>query len=219
MDHATVRRVPDRARYDRTTVHAVLDAGALCHVGFVQDDRPFVIPMAYARDGDALLLHGSAASRLQRHVAGGVPACVTVTHLDGVVLARSVFHHSMNYRSVVCFGTARPVEGDDKRQALRVLTDHLAPGRWGAAREPSGRELQATSVLRFRIEEASAKERSGPPVDDEADLGRAVWAGVVPAALVAGTPDGQGGAPPDVPVWLAHVGPDEHDGSSRPPQA
>lgn len=184
-----VKRAPKRAGSDRALIHAILDAGKICHVGFCVDGQPFVIPMAYARDGDHLLLHGAASSRLMKALGGGVEACVTVTHLDGLVLARSTFHHSMNYRSVVAFGRARGIEEEaGKRAALDRLVEHLAPGRVAECRPPSEVEMKATRVLGFRIEEASAKVRQGPPADDEEELDLPVWAGVVPLETVEGAP-------------------------------
>lgn len=193
-DRATVRRLPQRGAYDSKTIHAILDAGFLAHVGFCIDGQPFVIPTLYGRTRDAegpdrLYLHGSAASRMLRELSTGVPACVTVTHVDGIVLARSAFHHSMNYRSVVAFGMARSIEDiQGKVEALRVISDHLIAGRWNEVRKPTAKELKATSVLEFTIEDASAKTRSGPPLDDEEDYALPVWAGVVPLQLRAAAP-------------------------------
>jgi len=180
-DASQVKRVPARAAYDRATIDAILDAGLVGHVGLVAaDGRPVVIPMLYGREGDAVYLHGSVASRLTRALATGIDVCLTVTLLDGLVMARSAFHHSMNYRSVVVLGRATGVEGDEKGHGLEVIMDHLAPGRWGEAREPNELELRQTSVLRLPIDEASAKVRTGGPIDDEDDLALPVWAGVVP---------------------------------------
>jgi nitroimidazol reductase NimA-like FMN-containing flavoprotein (pyridoxamine 5'-phosphate oxidase superfamily) len=180
-DASRVKRLPARAAYDRATIDAILDAGVVGHVGLVADDgRPVVIPMLYGREGDALYLHGSVASRLTRALATGIDVCLTVTLLDGLVMARSAFHHSMNYRSVVVLGRASAVDGDEKRHGLEVIMDHLAPGRWAEAREPNDLELRQTSVLRLPVEEASAKVRTGGPIDDEEDLPLPVWAGVVP---------------------------------------
>jgi nitroimidazol reductase NimA-like FMN-containing flavoprotein (pyridoxamine 5'-phosphate oxidase superfamily) len=193
-DRATVRRLPQRGAYDSKTIHAILDAGFLAHVGFCIDGQPFVIPTLYGRAKDTegpdkLYLHGSAASRMLRELSAGVPACVTVTHVDGIVLARSAFHHSMNYRSVVAFGTARKIDDvQGKAEALRVVADHLIAGRWEEVRSPTAKELKATSVLEFTIEDASAKIRSGPPIDDEDDYALSVWAGVVPLHLQARAP-------------------------------
>jgi nitroimidazol reductase NimA-like FMN-containing flavoprotein (pyridoxamine 5'-phosphate oxidase superfamily) len=181
--------LPNRGSHEPETIHAILDAGFLAHVGFQMDGQPFVIPTLYGRDGDKLYLHGSAASRMLRSLETGIPACVTVTHVDGLVLARSAFHHSMNYRSVVAFGTARKIEEPDRKaHALRVVSDHLLAGRWDEVRRPTEKELKATSVLEFSIEEASAKIRTGPPLDDEEDYSLPVWAGVLPIALEAKMP-------------------------------
>lgn len=184
-----LRRLPKRGFHDAETIHAILDAGFLAHVGFQVDGQPFVIPTLYGRDGEKLYLHGSAASRMLGELAQGVAACVTVTLVDGLVLARSAFHHSMNYRSVVAFGTARKIEDEtQKRNALRVVSEHLIRGRWNDVREPNSKELKATSVLEFQIEEASAKVRQGPPLDDEEDYSLPMWAGVLPLKLKAENP-------------------------------
>lgn len=183
-----MRRVPDRARYDAETVHAILDAALMSHVGLVSSGRPVVIPMLHGRDGDALYLHGSVASRLQRTAAEGVPVCVTATVVDGLVFARSAFHHSMNYRSVVVLGSARAVDGEEKLRGLRAIAEHLTPGRWAESREPNPVELRQTSVLRLAIDEASAKIRTGDPVDDDADLTLPIWAGVLPLTTAWGEP-------------------------------
>jgi nitroimidazol reductase NimA-like FMN-containing flavoprotein (pyridoxamine 5'-phosphate oxidase superfamily) len=178
-----------RAVYGRETVYAILDEGFLCHVGFVQNGQPFVIPTSYGRKNASLYIHGSAASRMLRQMKEGLPVCVTVTLLDGLVLARSVFNHSMNYRSVVILGTATLVDDpEEKLEALRLLSEHILPGRWEDARQPNERELKQTSVLRVPIEEFSAKVRIGPPVDDEEDYSFPTWAGVVPLELKAGQP-------------------------------
>ena len=182
-------REANRGVYDREAAYRILDEGFLCHVGFVVDGQPFVIPTSYGRDGDCLYIHGSAASRMLRQMKDGVPVCVTVTLLDGLVLARSIFNHSMNYRSVVILGKATLVdEPGEKLEALRRLSEHIIPGRWADSRQPNERELKATSVLRLRIEEFSAKVRTGPVVDDEEDYSFPTWAGVVPLELKAGTP-------------------------------
>lgn len=179
-----VRRIPERGHYDKALVFSILDEGYLCHVGFCVGEQPYVIPTLYARRGEELYLHGSAASRMMRTLGQSIPVCVTVTLLDGLVLARSAFHHSINYRSVVVFGTATLVTDDAKKAAaLQLFTDHVVPGRWSEVRPPSPQELKATSVLRLSIDEASAKVRSGPPADDEADYALHVWAGVVPLHL------------------------------------
>ncbi len=186
-----VVREPQRAVYDRDTVNQILDEAFLCHVGFVanskSDFQPFVIPTSYGRNGDVLYIHGSAASRMLRNLDLGVPVCVTVTLLDGLVLARSVFNHSMNYRSVVILGRATLVDDPaEKLAALRALSEHIVPNRWDDARQPNERELKATSVLRLPITEFSAKVRVGPPVDDEEDYDFPTWAGVIPLEMKAG---------------------------------
>lgn len=181
-----VTREPQLAVYERETAYRILDEGFVCHVGFSVDDQPYVIPTSYGRSGDSLYIHGSAASRMLRNLGEGVPVCVTVTLLDGLVLARSVFNHSMNYRSVVILGTATVVEDKNQKiEALRVLSEHIIPGRWAEARYPNERELKATTVLRLPISEFSAKVRTGPPIDDEEDYGFATWAGVIPLKMVA----------------------------------
>lgn len=181
----TVKRLPARGVYDRETVYAILDEGLVCHVGFVFDGQPFVIPTGYCRIGDVLYIHGSAASRMLKTLSGGVPVCVTITLLDGLVLARSAFHHSMNYRSAVVLGTARLVsEADEKSRALAAIVEHIVPGRGADARGPNASELAATSVLALPIEEASAKVRTGPPLDDAEDIALPVWAGVLPLRMV-----------------------------------
>jgi len=184
-----VVRESDRGVYDHETVYSILDEGFLCHVGFLADGQPFVIPTSYGRKDANLYIHGSAASRMLRQIKEGLPVCVTVTLLDGLVLARSVFNHSMNYRSVVILGKAKLVEDPaEKLEALRLLSEHIIPGRWDDARQPNERELKATSVLRLPIEEFSAKVRTGPPIDDEEDYSFPTWAGVVPLAMAAGAP-------------------------------
>jgi nitroimidazol reductase NimA-like FMN-containing flavoprotein (pyridoxamine 5'-phosphate oxidase superfamily) len=184
-----VVRESERGVYDRETAYRILDEGFLCHVGFVADGQPFVIPTSYGRKDSNLYIHGSAASRMLRQLKESVPVCVTVTLLDGLVLARSVFNHSMNYRSVVILGKATLVEQPaEKLDALRLLSEHIIPGRWDDARQPNERELKATSVLRLPIEEFSAKVRTGPPIDDEEDYAFPTWAGVVPLEMMADTP-------------------------------
>jgi nitroimidazol reductase NimA-like FMN-containing flavoprotein (pyridoxamine 5'-phosphate oxidase superfamily) len=180
--------VPARGAYDRDTVDAILDAALVSHVGFVHDGHPVVIPTLHARLGDLLYLHGSAASRMLRTLAGGAPVCVTATLVDGLVLARSAFHHSVNYRSAVVFGQARPTEPEERPKALELFTEKLVPGRWGEVRPPSRQELKATHVLALPLDEASAKVRMGPPVDDEEDYELSVWAGVLPLRTVADAP-------------------------------
>jgi|ERR1019366_4247475 nitroimidazol reductase NimA-like FMN-containing flavoprotein (pyridoxamine 5'-phosphate oxidase superfamily) len=184
-----VRRLPKRAVYDREAVYRILDEGLVCHIGFVAEGNPVVIPTGYGRKGDTVYLHGSAASRMLRTVGKGVNVCVTVTLFDGLVLARSAFHHSVNYRSVVIFGTATVIEDrEGKLEALRMFTEHVAPGRWQEVRPPSDKELQATTVLALPLQEVSAKVRTGPPVDDEEDYALPVWAGVLPLSLTPGLP-------------------------------
>jgi nitroimidazol reductase NimA-like FMN-containing flavoprotein (pyridoxamine 5'-phosphate oxidase superfamily) len=184
-----VVREADRAVYDRETVYRILDEGFLCHAGFVIDGQPFVIPTSYGRKDATLYIHGSAASRMLRQFKEGVPVCITMTLLDGLVLARSIFNHSMNYRSVVVLGKATLVDDPaEKLAALRTLSEHILPGRWDDSRQPNERELKATSVLQLPIEEFSAKVRQGPAIDDEEDYGFPTWAGVVPLAMVAGDP-------------------------------
>ncbi len=184
-----VTRMPKRGHYDRETIYGILDAGFLCHVGFCVDGQPFVIPTGYGRAGDRIYIHGSAASRMLKSLDAGVPVCVTVTHLDGLVLARSAFHHSMNYRSAVVFGTARVVPDEEKEHALFVISEYILKGRWAEVRGPNAKEMKATLVLAIDIEEASAKVRTGPPGDDEEDYGLPVWAGVLPIRQVYGAPE------------------------------
>jgi nitroimidazol reductase NimA-like FMN-containing flavoprotein (pyridoxamine 5'-phosphate oxidase superfamily) len=184
-----VVREAERAVYDREAAYRILDEGFLCHVGFVTDGQPFVIPTSYGRKDASLYIHGSAASRMLRQMKHGVPICVTVTLLDGLVLARSIFNHSMNYRSVVILGKATLVDDPkEKLEALRLLSEHILPGRWSDSRQPNERELKATSVLRLPIEEFSAKVRQGPVVDDEEDYSFPTWAGVVPLEVKTGEP-------------------------------
>lgn len=182
-----VIREPDRAVYDRESVYRILDEGFICHVGFAVDGQPFVIPTSYGRKDATLYIHGSAASRMLRQLKEAIPVCITVTLLDGLVLARSVFNHSMNYRSVVVLGKATLVDDPaEKLAALKVLSEHILPGRWDDSRQPNERELKATSVLRVPIEEFSAKVRNGPPIDDEEDYSFPTWAGVLPLEMTAG---------------------------------
>jgi uncharacterized protein len=182
----TVKRLAKRADYDRETVNAILDEALICHVGFVHDGRPYVIPTIHARDGDTLYLHGSPGSRMLRELKRGFDVCVTVTLLDGLVLARSVYHHSMNYRSVVVLGRAHELTSrDEKLRAMERVVEHVVPGRWRDARHPTEGEIDGTTILTLSLDEASAKVRSGPPGDLEADLTLPVWAGVVPLRLTA----------------------------------
>jgi len=186
---ARVRRLPQRGAYDAATIHGILDAAFVAHVGFVTDGQPFVIPTLYGRREDTLYLHGSAASRMMREGDTGIPLCVTVTLVDALVLARSAFHHSINYRSVVAFGTARLIQGaEEKQRALQCISEQVLRGRWDEVRPPTEKELKATAVLEFAIEEASAKVRTGFPVDDEEDYGLPVWAGILPLPVVAQEP-------------------------------
>jgi uncharacterized protein len=184
-----VVREPHRGVYDRATAYQILDEGFVCHVGFTVDGQPFVIPTGYGRDGDSLYIHGSAASRMLKNLDRGIPVCVTVTLLDGLVLARSIFNHSMNYRSVVVLGTAVAVNDPaEKLKALRCVSEHILPGRWAQVRQPNERELKQTMVLRLPIEEFSAKVRQGPAIDDEEDYAFPTWAGVIPLEMTAGQP-------------------------------
>jgi nitroimidazol reductase NimA-like FMN-containing flavoprotein (pyridoxamine 5'-phosphate oxidase superfamily) len=198
-----VVREPHRGVYDRETVNRILDEAFLCHVGFVAGGQPFVIPTSYGRDGDVLYVHGSAASRMLRNLQQGVRVCITVTLLDGLVLARSVFNHSMNYRSVVVLGTATLVDDPaEKIAALRALSEHIVPGRWEDARQPNEKELKATSVLRVPITEFSAKVRVGPAVDDEEDYSFPTWAGVIPLEMSVGAPITDERCQRDVPPYV-----------------
>ena len=184
-----VTREPHRGVYDREAAYQILDEGFICHVGFVIDNQPFVIPTGYGRAGDNLYIHGSAASRMLRNLDQGIPVCVTITLLDGLVLARSIFNQSMNYRSVMVLGTAVAVEDPkEKLEALRALSDHILPGRWADVRQPNDKELKATLVMRLPITEFSAKVRQGPPIDDEEDYSFPTWAGVVPLKMQTGAP-------------------------------
>ncbi len=184
-----VRRIPQRGVYDKKEVYAILDEGYLCHVGFALDGQPYVIPTGYARLDDQIFIHGSAASRMLRAMGDGVDVCVTVTLVDGFVLSRSAFHHSMNYRSVVMLGRARVLaDPAEKMIALRHFTNHILPGRFEEVRAPSDIELKATMVLALALDEVSAKIRQGPPVEDAGDIGRPAWAGVIPLRSQLGTP-------------------------------
>jgi len=198
-DRTRVKRLAARASYERATIDAILDEGLVCHVGFTVDGQPYVIPTVYARVRDELYIHGSAASRMLRTLENGVPVCLTVTLLDGLVLARSAFHHSVNYRSVVVLGTAVPLEEEAaKRAALEAIVEHVVPGRTGSVRAPTAKEVRATSVLRLPLVEASAKVRSGPPLDDEEDYGLECWAGEVPLRMTALTPLADARLPPSI---------------------
>src|ERR1700674_3407382 len=198
-----VVRESHRGVYDRAAAYQILDEGFICHVGFVADGQPFVIPTAYGRVGDNLYIHGSAASRMLRNLDKGIPVCVTVTLLDGLVLARSIFNHSMNYRSVVVLGTAVAVlDAKEKLAALQSISEHILPGRWADSRQPNERELKQTLVMRLPIEEFSAKVRQGPPIDDEEDYSFPTWAGVIPLEMVPGPPIKDPRLDPTTPVPL-----------------
>jgi nitroimidazol reductase NimA-like FMN-containing flavoprotein (pyridoxamine 5'-phosphate oxidase superfamily) len=204
-----VRRVPERAAYDRDTIYPIIDEALFCHVGFVQDGQPFVIPTNHARLDDTLFFHGAHASRLMKHVAAGHELCVTITLVDGLVLARAVCQHSMNYRSVVLFGRGQLVDGEaEKLRALEQLTEHLLPGRWADARKPTAKELRGAMVVAMPIDSASAKVRSGPPADDEEDYDLPVWAGLLPIQQQFLAPEGDpmlaAGVP--VPDYVAGAG-------------
>lgn len=197
----TVRRLPKRAAYDRATVHAILDEAFVCHVAFISDGAPVVIPTLYGREGDTIYLHGSAASRMLKSMAKGVEVSVAVTLVDGLVMARSAFHHSINYRSVVLFGTAGAVtDPAAKERALKVISDHITPGRWDEVRPPAENELKQTAVLALELGEVSAKVRTGGPVDDEDDYALPVCAGVLPLGVRAGEPVADGRLAPDTEV-------------------
>jgi nitroimidazol reductase NimA-like FMN-containing flavoprotein (pyridoxamine 5'-phosphate oxidase superfamily) len=198
-----VVRLPQRGVYDRNAVNGILDEALLCHVGFVADGQPFVIPMSYGREGDVLYIHGSPASRMLRNLEQGVPVCITITLVDGLVLARATFHHSMNYRSVVILGTATLVDDPaEKLLALRAIVGHIIPHRWDDSRQPNEKELKATSVLRLPINEFSAKVRVGPPVDDAEDYAFPTWAGVIPLEMAVGAPIPDDPGKREVPAYL-----------------
>ena len=201
----TLGRHPERGAHEREPINQILDEGFVCHVGFVSDGQPYVIPTGYARVGDELYIHGSAASRMLRHLEKGIEMCVTVTLLDGLVMARAAFSHSMNYRSVVVLGKATLVEdAEEKMAALQAITEHIVPGRWAETRWPTPQELKATSVLKLPLAEASAKIRTGGPKDKEEDLTFPVWAGVLPFSLVPGDPvEHEASAVHDVPEYVA----------------
>jgi nitroimidazol reductase NimA-like FMN-containing flavoprotein (pyridoxamine 5'-phosphate oxidase superfamily) len=206
-ERTRVVREAHRGAYDRETIYKILDEGFVCHAGFSVDGQPYVIPTLFARVGDAIYFHGSAASRMLRNVSDGIPVCVTVTLTDGFVLARSVFNHSMNYRSVVALGKAGLVEApEEKLKALHAFTEKIIPGRWSDARQPNEKELKATSILRLPLTEVSAKMRVGPPEDDVADYALAVWAGVIPISLTPGAPIRDEKCDPSIPTpaYAAH---------------
>jgi len=206
-ERTRVAREAHRGVYDRETIYKILDEGFVCHVGFAVDGQPYVIPTLFARVGEAIYFHGSAASRMLRNLTDGISVCVTVTLADGLVLARSVFNHSMNYRSVVALGKASLVDSPkEKLEALRAFTERILPGRWNDARQPNEKELKTTSILRLPLTEASAKIRTGPPMDDAADYALPVWAGVIPLHLAAGTPirDDKCDASIPTPAYATH---------------
>jgi uncharacterized protein len=202
-ERTRVRRIPEKAVHDRAALHAVLDAGLVAHVAVVDEGQPYVVPVAYARDGERVLFHGSTGSRLFRALAEGAPTCLTVTLLDGLVLARSAFESSMHYRGAMALGTCTVLEGEEKDDALRIISDHLLPGRWADIREPSKKELAATLMLALRLDEASVKISASDPADDPQDVDRPVWGGVVPIREVFGEPrpDERGAAYP-VPDYV-----------------
>ncbi len=196
-----IKRQHERAHYDKRAVYAVLDAHFICHVGYVIDGQPYVTPTSHWRDGDRLYWHGSSASRMLRHLEQGVPACVTVTHCDGLVLARSGFHSSINYRSAMVFGTARAIADEaTKRAALEAFVERLTPGRWHELRPVTSQEIKATTVIGMDIDDAVAKVRTGPPKDDEDDYGLDVWAGVLPIGVAVGAPEPDPRLKPGVPA-------------------
>lgn len=188
-----LKRIPKRGAFDRETIYKILDEAFICHVGFIVDNQPFVIPTAYGRKENTLYIHGSAASRMMREMSKGIDVCITITLIDGLVLARSAFHHSMNYRSVVIFGKAEILRDEaEKNDALFAFTEHLIPHRWNEVREPNAKELKGTTVLKLEINEASAKIRTGDPVDDAEDYDLNIWAGVIPLKITAGKPINDG---------------------------
>ncbi|MGZ9166266.1 MAG: pyridoxamine 5'-phosphate oxidase family protein [Anaerolineales bacterium] len=200
-DQNRIKRLPERGHYDRETIYRILDEALICHAGFVEKGQPYVIPINFARVGDTMLLHGAKASRLLKHIEAGHPVCVTVTLVDGLVLARSVFHHSVNYRSVVVFGKGRPVQDEqEKLAALKAITEHLIPGRWQEARLPNRKEMNATRVVSIKIDEASAKIRMGPPGDEPEDYALPVWAGVLPLQEIPLSPIRDELLPEEVPL-------------------
>jgi nitroimidazol reductase NimA-like FMN-containing flavoprotein (pyridoxamine 5'-phosphate oxidase superfamily) len=202
-----VRRLPKRGEYQKDAIYKIIDQALICHVGFVQEGQPFVIPTIHARAGDTIYLHGSGQSRMLKHIQEGNPLCIEITLLDGIVFARSVFHSSLNYRSVVLFGIGRLVDSDDEKlRALETMIKHVAPGRWEQARKPNRSELAQTTVVAIQIESGSAKVRTGPPSDDEEDYQLPVWAGVLPLQLQALEPVADPRLPADVstPEYIVH---------------
>lgn len=209
-ERVTVRRRAERGHYSREAIDAILDEALVCHVGFVQDGQPFVIPTLHVRVGDRLFIHGSPASRMLQALRGGAAACITVTLLDGLVLARSAMHHSMNYRSVVVLGRGAEVaDRDEKVRVLQALVEHVIPGRWAEIRRPNENELAATTLIGFPLDEASAKIRTGPPRDEEGDMALPVWSGVIPLALTPDAPRPDPLKPADVrlPAYVEHYRP------------
>lgn len=202
-----IQRLPKRGQYDRETIYRILDEALICHVGFAEQGQPYVIPINFARVEDRIVLHGAKASRLLKHIAAGQPVCMEATIVDGLVLARSVFHHSVNYRSVVLFGRGHLIEAEEEKlAALKAITEHLIPGRWQETRPPNRKEMNATSVVSIKIEEASAKIRVGPPVDDEEDYALPVWAGILPLRETALSPIHEEGLPEGIPLpeYITH---------------
>lgn len=212
----TVRRRAQRGQYDRAVIDAILDEGKVCHVALASDEGPIVLPTGYVRTGDELVLHGAAGNALMRQAADGRPLCIAVTLLDGFVLARATFNHSMNYRSVVVFGRARVVEGEEKAAALTAFVDHIVPGRSAEARPANDSELRATLVLSVSMDEVSAKVRTGPPHDNEDDLALSVWAGVVPLGTVVGDPEPDHTLPAGTPLPLSVEGLLSRNGPAAP---
>ncbi|MBL8019820.1 MAG: pyridoxamine 5'-phosphate oxidase family protein [Leptospirales bacterium] len=204
-ERTKLQRRPNRGHYDRDTLYSILDEGMVCHLGFAAHGQTFVVPTAYGRSGDRLFVHGSAASRMMKTLAQGVDVCLTVTLLDGLVLARSAFHHSVNYRSAMVFGRATVVDENEKYEALRLFMEQVTPGRWDVTRPPTSQELKGTTVLALPIEEASAKIRTGPPIDDPDDMGLSVWAGVIPVAVRAGAPIEDGSSGLVAPVYKRYA--------------
>jgi nitroimidazol reductase NimA-like FMN-containing flavoprotein (pyridoxamine 5'-phosphate oxidase superfamily) len=203
-ERTTLKRHPERGAHDRTTIDAILDEALICHLGFAVDGQPYVIPTIHARDGDVLFVHGSPGSRMLRRLKEGADVCVTVTLLDGLVLARSVYNHSMNYRSVVVLGRAREVTDPDRKlHAMEQVVEHVVPGRWAEARRPNEGELNGTTILELSLQEASAKVRTGPPTDFDEDVSLPVWAGVIPLALTPAAPIGAEGVDARVPDYAA----------------
>jgi len=201
-DRTQVRRLPERGSYDDETIHAILDDALFCHVGLSTDTGPVVIPTLFGRIGNTIYIHGSPGSRLLRAIRDGASVSVAASIVDGLVLAKSLFHHSVNYRSVVAFGAGRVIEGEDAMEGLRAITEHSAPGRWDDARQPNEKEMRATKVIAIDIHEASAKTRTGPPKDDDEDLDLPVWTGVVPVSLRRGEPIPDDNANVDLPDYL-----------------